>query len=202
MSVVEIYDDLVPNNLRDEYENILLGQNFPWFFWPKAIPDCLKKTNRVDSKEYTNPYQLKHVFNIKDKQTKEYQLIRPLVELYLQRSERQLLKIHGSAVIMQHPVGSNPVITPHVDFDHVLSADGELKSLIYYVNDSDGDTILYNEHCSSQITTELSVAATLQPIRGRVAVFSSNRFHSGSLPSKNVRLLINIIMELKKNVGV
>ena len=140
---------------------------------------------------------MKHVFNIKDRQTNEYHLIRPLVELYLDRTKDELIKIHGSAVIMQHPMEYNNVVTPHVDFDHVISEGTELKSLIYYVNDSDGDTILYDQFYDGKIVEELTVAARVPYKRGRAATFASNRFHSGSMPTTNVRVLMNIIMEIK-----
>lgn len=196
--MITIYDDLVPLDYQNHLESVLLSPTFPWFFWHKAIPDVLKKTNRVDGTQYLNTKQMKHVFSTKDKKTPEYHLIEPLVDMYLKKTGEELIKIHAAAVIMQHPIQETKVVTPHVDFDYTISESSELKSLIYYVTDSDGDTILYNECCGEIPLHELTECDRAKYKRGRAATFRSNQFHSGSMPTKGVRVLINVIMEIKK----
>ena len=125
-------------------------------------------------------------------------LIEPLVDMYLKKTGEELIKIHAAAVIMQHPIQETQVVTPHVDFDYTISESSELKSLIYYVTDSDGDTILYNECCGEIPLHELTECDRAKYKRGGAATFRSNQFHSGSMPTKGVRVLINVIMEIKK----
>lgn len=196
--MIEIYDDMIPTEYQDELEQVLFGHEFPWFFWQKAIPDYLKLANKVDGEQFVNPTQMKHVFLTKDRATPAIRLIEPMVDHFLDRTKHKLIKVHAAAVLMQHPVGEVQTIMPHVDFDHVIAPNSELKTLIYYVNESDGDTILYNEFCSDKITTAVTEKDRISPKRGRAAVFTSNQFHSGSVPSKNIRVLITIIMEVEK----
>lgn len=195
--MITVYDDLVPKRYQNELENELLSPNFPWFFWHRAIPDVLKKTNRVDGEQYINTKQMKHVFMTKGRSTAQFGIIQRLIELYLNKSGDELIKLHAAAVIMQHPIGENIIVTPHVDFDSKIEEGSELKSLIYYVTDSDGDTILYDQYYTGHLVENLTVADRLPYKRGRAAVFNSNQFHSGSMPTKNVRVLINVIMEVK-----
>lgn len=55
---------------------------------------------------------------------------------------------------------------------------------IYYVNNSDGDTIIFNE--------DLSVSEKISPKKGRLILFNGNRVHAGQPPMKsNKRIVIN-----------
>lgn len=70
------------------------------------------------------------------------------------------------------------------------------KVCLYYVNDSDGDTILFKQTTKNtsaeQIKAgELEEAARITPKRGRLVVFDGDIYHTGSKPSKDVRCLIN-----------
>ena len=72
--------------------------------------------------------------------------------------------------------------TPHIDF-----LDMPHHVLIYYVNDSDGDTIFFDEN-ENEIKR-------VTPKRGRYALFNGNILHAGSNPIKsNYRIIINYNM--------
>lgn len=200
--MINKYYNIVPNDYQTYLENILFNGKFPWFFWKNAIPDCLKKSCRVDSINYSNPTQLKHVFLNKTKRSEFYCIIEPIIDFYLKASNRQLLKVHSAAVIMQHPVDNVKQIVPHVDFDHTEFNDSELITIIYYVTQANGGTTVYNEFCSDSITNTLSVLDTIDTKKGLIVEFNSNRFHSGVEPSDNIRVLVTIIMEVKKDASI
>ena len=62
---------------------------------------------------------------------------------------------------------------PHIDFlcPHWTA--------LYYVNDSDGDTVVYNETKSSEQYTELTRSS---PRKGKIFIFNGKHFHSSSKP--------------------
>ena len=72
---------------------------------------------------------------------------------------------------------------PHVDIPEPHYAS------IYYVNDSDGDTIIYNETTPHNGFTE---QLRVQPKANRLLIFDGKYYHTGSSPShhKN-RIIIN-----------
>jgi hypothetical protein len=83
---------------------------------------------------------------------------------------------------------------PHVDyyFPHY--------TLLYYVNDSDGDTILYNEKVETvnfgkdpEYPDRFSILDRVSPKQGRAVLFNGLHYHSSSLPkvSEN-RIAINV----------
>lgn len=79
---------------------------------------------------------------------------------------------------------------PHVDM-------GGTYSFLYYINDSDGDTVFFNQHqrVNYHYDTEdekLTVLQKVTPKMGRGIFFESNRYHSSSNPKNTEnRLVLN-----------
>lgn len=187
----------IPKDYHEYLKSRILSPEFTWNFWPKAIPDCLKATNKVDTKNFTNPTQLKHVFLNKTTKTKEFILIQPLIDFYLKASNKCLVTTHAAAVIMQHPVADLNIITPHVDFDYKLNDNAELVTIVYYLTQSNGGTYLYNEFCSDNIIDNVSIFNYSETEEGKLIEFNSNRFHSGVEPTDNIRIVLTVIMEVE-----
>tara|TARA_R100001530_G_scaffold129454_2_gene99799 strand:- start:14 stop:562 length:549 start_codon:yes stop_codon:yes gene_type:complete len=73
---------------------------------------------------------------------------------------------------------------PHVDFYNYKNV-----SSIYYLNDSDGDTIIYNE---KELNGEYTVKKKISPKANRLVLFKGEFVHTGSSPNNhNNRILIN-----------
>jgi len=64
---------------------------------------------------------------------------------------------------------------------------------IYYVNDSDGETIIYNQkQQKNKNNFDLSIRKKIEPKANRILIFNGEYFHTGHSPSKNsTRILIN-----------
>jgi hypothetical protein len=73
---------------------------------------------------------------------------------------------------------------------------------VYYINDSDGPTYIFNETYSEDSSvTSLTIKETVAPKQGRVVVFPSNLFHAGSNPiTVGDRFVINIIFALERDI--
>ena len=66
--------------------------------------------------------------------------------------------------------------------------------MVYYVNDSDGDTVLFNEFYN---TKSVSINRRIAPKKGRAVIFDSNRFHASSNPINTpTRFVINFTFKL------
>ena len=81
---------------------------------------------------------------------------------------------------------------PHTDF--VGFDQQEILTMIYYVNDSDGDTFFFNEEKSFNIEDlkNLTVAKRVKPKKGKLVAFRGDIVHSGSHPIKSdFRIAIN-----------
>ena len=68
--------------------------------------------------------------------------------------------------------------------------------MIYYINNSDGDTIVFDEfynhgHCN---LTEID---RITPQQGQVLILDSDQYHSSSCPLNSLqRMIINFIFEI------
>lgn len=63
---------------------------------------------------------------------------------------------------------------------------------LYYINDSDGDTILFNE-VFGQRPESLTIQERIAPERGKAIFFNGFQYHASSAPRKNkYRAVINI----------
>jgi hypothetical protein len=86
-----------------------------------------------------------------------------------------------------------PHHNPHVDFyePHLVG--------LYYVNDSDGDTVVFNQ-TSEQVTLQQSVAlanagqftelARIAPQKGRMVFFEGKHYHASMHPTKSTHRIV------------
>ena len=100
----------------------------------------------------------------------------------------RLHRIKANMLLIQddHNYPYNFYNTPHVD---IIGQDS--ISLLYYVNDSDGDTFMFNE--SESFTGDsLSLQHREPPERNKAVLFDSSKFHCSSSPRKHdKRIVIN-----------
>ena len=101
-----------------------------------------------------------------------------------------------SRSILQIPSVERPdMYVPHVDTNGT-----GMVSAVYYVNDSDGDTVLFEESAydvdmADRGTHQFKEEDRVSPKKGRLVIFPSSRYHCGSPPSKSDRMLINFNFE-------
>ena len=85
---------------------------------------------------------------------------------------------------LQLPINYNGerIDTPHIDIvdDHFV--------ILYYVCDSDGDTIIYNEKVKSDNYT---IQKRITPKQGRVVLFDGSYYHTAEQPTDNIRCVVN-----------
>jgi len=70
---------------------------------------------------------------------------------------------------------------------------------IYYANDSDGDTFIFNESYLEKIEdiSKLTIKKRVSPKKGRVVLFPANTLHAGSFPTEHEdRMVINYNVNL------
>jgi hypothetical protein len=81
---------------------------------------------------------------------------------------------------------------PHIDSKDVSD---NTYTLVYYVNDSDGDTFVFNEKYEDEFT-DLTIAHRQTPTEGSALLFKSTNYHASSSPiNTKSRVVINIVFE-------
>lgn len=185
-----ILDEVIKSETQTEIKKILLSDSFPWYY---------KNENTVADEKNNNPC-VSHFF-INNGVVNSYysNIINLLVTDSYEKLPSKILKkfsyISFARSFLQFPLHTNfcnvRVDPLHVDcnFEHYV--------LLYYVIDSDGDTIItktkYNKN--KQVSLKLEdhqEAHRITPKQGRVVLFDGSYYHTAEQPFSNVRCIINI----------
>jgi hypothetical protein len=154
--------------------------------------DICVDNNTIDGIMFVNAPYMRGVEN------DMFPFIRPMlfsIEEALQSRIKTLNRIKINHTSPLPNFTSNNYNTPHSDDGNPI-----WTSLLYYVNDSDGDTFLFNEEYSHTASvTNLTLNKRITPQMGKAVVFPSRQFHAGSNPIVTPsRFIINFVFELEK----
>ena len=170
----KVIDDFIPKKNQDFIDNLLNGrvEPFPWY------PG---KNTSVEN----NDYIMKHIF-VWDGQVESFDFIDDIGMNFIQNSNitNGIIRLRAVLSTRSGKKEYNDT-TPHIDI-----IDQKHYNCVYYVNDSDGDTILYNE--------DKSIMTTVSPKKGRAVFFNGNILHEATRPKDySKRIILNINYEDK-----
>jgi len=189
-----ILDNILSNNHIKLIEDTLLNSYFPWYLSAKKIDNkfstCSKNIYlKNKNKNTVEDLQFVHSFvNYENNQSKinsnYFNLIEEIskkITDYFKLDQISLLRVKANLKTRSN-IKNNKYGTPHIDIGN------ENITCIYYVNDSDGDTILYKKH---------KIYKKITPKKGRFLFFKGNMLHSAGYPLKNqVRCVINFNLKI------
>lgn len=198
MDKTRVFDKVIPQGYADQIEQDLMHRQFPWYY----IDD-------VTSRSYGNNSGFSHVaYDLGVQPSEWYPFLKPLVYAIEEAAGHkisQLLRIRVG-MLLKTDEPEYDYNTPHLDFlmPHYTAC--------YYVNDSDGDTILFNQGRTDVPTHELSEKTVLEfvkstdftiedrctPKKGQVCLFDGMRFHASSKPKNTSR---RIVITINYRVG-
>lgn len=199
---VIIIDDAIPEEEQHRIENFCSNQNINWSYQAKSTykPDY-EKINALQKAGWLNntyePPQFVHTLMDASKGLPGFNS--PAFNHFISVYSAIPVKFINFARVKinyVHPVAcpEGSYSPPHVDF---TDAPLGTKIVLYYVNDSDGDTIIFNQTAKdfnkSVIDTPLTIKAKISPKRGRMVIFDGDLVHSAGIPTKhNNRIVVNI----------
>ena len=182
---VYVFDDIIEKDYQNKIKNILIGQvryndeDFPWFY----IDDVTASGDYVNQKRGAFVHDYVHY---------EYGIESDFHYLFLDLIKKSCSKLKIKEVdalqgrsFLQLPtnIKREDVDSPHTDmqFQHFV--------MLYYVCDSDGDTIIYNEKIISE--KGFTVQKKITPKQGRVVLFDGSLYHTAQQPNHNLRCVVN-----------
>lgn len=181
-----IIDDVIPPALQVEIEEYLMSQPV-WRF----IEDMSYSRMRQPYPSYGFSCLIKHPEHGMLQEDIYNKVSLPIVDALLKKVDIPEKIIYFNRAFLQVPLnnkfvkGNNGI---HVDLpqDHY--------ACVYYVTDSDGDTIVYeqsNKDTQYGSTVEVKEHKRVTPKRGRIVLFDGARFHCSSQPQHKYRCIIN-----------
>ena len=171
--LIEIYDNILSPKLVDYIENFIAypPQDFRYNFLSNVVDNSLPYVQpgltHPLSSHGTPPSKYNTFFN---QILYDFCFTQNIIlkDIYMTRTFLQFPSPHG--------VPREEKIHTDLNFPHWVC--------LYYVNDSDGDTILYKDDEKTEIKR-------ISPKKGRIVFFDGSIKHCGSFPSKNYRSIIN-----------
>jgi hypothetical protein len=187
MNDIIIIDDAIPKVRQLEIEEMCTNPMFKWSFLPNSVKEDDINQYRARVTEHSlNVPQLGATLYSQNEAIPEFVTMVPILSA-LPYTIGFLTKIK---ITMTLPAAGATDLTygmPHVDFPNTP----ENMTAIYYVNDTDGDTVIFNEEYGHQ--GQLTEKKRISPKQGRLVVFNGRLMHAGNYPTKNnPRIITNI----------
>ena len=170
-----VIDQLVPKSYQEELASVIGGVYFPWYWAPK-------QNGMPGDTAAAYDYQMVHNFVAQGRSNSDYVgLISPILYFL---EEKTGIVAKGIVRAKANLLTSAKLSDEELDhFYHIDDIDPNLISMLYYVEDSDGDTVIGD--------------LRVEPKAGRAVVFNSNTRHRPSHPSVHERrIVINFILEV------
>lgn len=200
--MVKILKNFLPKTYQDDLENTINNHQFPWYFFDNIMSDEYLKY-KIKDPNITFSSGLTHVVygeTLNGINSNIFPLIKPIF-YFLEEKENIILnkimriRIRRTFQVPNHNL--NKYNHPHVDY----AERNNYKSLVYYVENSDGDTFLFNE-CKGKTNISSIKKVTeykrSSPIKGNAVLFDGDRFHSGNNPiNYQKRTIINFDFTIK-----
>ena len=184
---MKVFDNIIPKKEQEDIKTLLFeNKTFPWYY----IKDI---THSKKGKQLRPGFQ--HTFMEEGKVTSDANIfIQSIIKNTAKKIKLKNYKIEKARTFLQLPLDEDfkgtGVDTPHLDYytPH--------KVFLYYVCDSDGETIIYDYKSKNSddipFFEDIKELKRIKPKQGRVVVFDGMHWHTAVQPSKNVRCIINI----------
>lgn len=201
--MIHIIPNSIPKEDQDYIETELSSQQFEWYYAEystyndsQSVDIELKSSQLANLKGYYEYSQFRHImYNGFGPGTSTMREIYPRIKKGIPLDVSNLLNIRINMLLPLRDVPLNAVSLPHVDWNH---QEDNYYTGLYYVNDSDGDTIIYNETYKNDIPEELTIKHRIKPVKGTLLLFNTHQIHSGCLPSSGRRMVINFNIKVNK----
>ena len=191
---VYVFDDIIDVDSQKDINNLLINDYeldgkypFPWYY----IDDITLREGHPRSQrrpgfahEYVKYYGEDEITG---KQVSRFhRIFIPMLQNACRKLGIMDVNVLQGRSFLQVPLNlkNRDVDTPHID---IYDRDNFFV-VLYYVCDSDGDTIIYNERKESK---KYTIKQRVTPKQGRVVIFDGRLFHTAEQPINNTRCIVN-----------
>jgi hypothetical protein len=179
---VKVVDNFLPEEYQNALESLLLSTGFPWYLNQTTISKEYQAFFGIDNA--LDYMQFTHGFFRDGGVVSEHYGIVSLINYHLMLTEN----INTSSIYRMKANLNTQAFNYPKDYHYPIHYDvpKELSGVtcIYYVNDSDGDTIFFS--------SDLKEVNRVTPKKGRLVYFDNKTLHAGSPPKNSItRCVIN-----------
>lgn len=185
----ELVDNFLPEWYFNHIKNIIYSDSFPWYMVASSsgAEEIIKTKNVYFPKNQNGFFHLAYNHFSGGPTSSAYQVFEPILNLISEKFDTQVYKLIRIRLGLTTNIGMSGSHYPHVDaiYPH--------KTLLYYFNDSDGDTIFYNKKYGEDTSDGLKIEYQNTPKENQAILFDGLTYHSSSFPTQNFyRMTMNI----------
>lgn len=198
MSNIKIIDNFLDPVEFEQISKYALGMKFPWFYVDTvSLPP--NEGSLITDPMAVETAGLNHVMYDEqwDVRSFAYDAFVPFfrtMEQKLALKERDVIRARASLKWPKVGYTKDNYCLPHVDYYYPH------ETLIYYLNDSDGDTFIFNEHfvpstgdTYGDIPRHYTIQERVKPTANRLIWIDGLHFHTASNPiDSDKRVILNI----------
>lgn len=193
-SEIIIEDNLIIEEDQNKIIDTVLSKDFKWYYCHNGVN--LNKNRDFNFNIGKNSFQLEHHIISDGVTASDYFEIVTPVFLKISDILKKDIKIFRCKFNFLTPNNNNRHNIPHVDL--ALEEQKNFKSCIYYVDDSDGNTLFFNQRLPKLIE-DLTVRQKVTPKKGKAVIFDSDIFHSSSNPFYyDKRIVLNLVFKVEE----
>ena len=178
-------ENWLPTTLVNELDNIFTGDKVAWIYTPSTVN--YNEVNKVDG--IADSHQFVHLLYDQGQPISHlWESVRPIIHFFEYHKNIEVIELGRikANMLFQDTTTKSSYNTPHIDVH-----DDGWTSLVYYVNNSDGPTVMFDNDFKE---TDRSIFE-----QGSAVYFPSNKLHSSTNPFNNYRrIVINITMKTKE----
>lgn len=176
ISQIKIFDDLIDTHLQDYYESVIFGKTSKGEILP-TVDFTVKYELTAKDGDFV-PLSFIHVLKSSFKTSPHFENFGKIPLAVCRHLKTNLKDVHFARIFLTTPYKTSlEYAAPHVDMGipHWV--------VLYYVNDSDGDTVFFDKHNN--------IVERVTPKKGRVVFFNGNILHGGGIPKEFPRCAVN-----------
>ena len=177
--MIQIIDNIISKTYQDRLEETFLGPGINWQFNPSLTDEDVGEVgfgHQLISQNYRGDY---------------FSYTLPLIYEISEKTNIDVMAVLSGRSFLQVPsISSREHDVFHTDLtiDHTV--------FLYYLNDSDGDTIISSEYNRDGIQFKDSnykpkILEKVTPKKGRVVIFDGLLYHAAGIPKKTTRCVLN-----------
>jgi hypothetical protein len=187
-------DNFLPRSFADLLENMICQSGeFLWQYNASTndpnAPEIMNRTKR----SYDGDQFVHALYQEGAQRSVFFNLVVPMFYFLEEKTGLALGAVERmkANLLVQKNIEPDSYNTPHIDIETP-----PMKSLLYYVKDSDGDTFIFNEKVGDK--KPLTIRKRVPPRKGKAILFDSNIWHASSHPRENAtRVVLNTVFSVR-----
>jgi hypothetical protein len=215
--MIQVVDNVLDQEDFFKLQSMILGPNMPWYYMSGiSVPPFIRKKITDPNAVETDACHFLLLDRENKRMCQEYNSFAPYLIKIINKlgyTEENLYRVRVAMKWPKPGIGIEKYNIPHVD------ATKPHKTLIYYLNDSDGDTRIFDQiqpplnpnsatfnldsseeeldlYANNFITSGFTIKQLVTPKANRFVYFDGMQYHTAGVPVKTERrviLNINII---------